>query len=196
MKNLAEAAEGAAGKLSEAESRREKAIKYSREIIRETKRMIHSIHMSEDHSSSKKELCRLVRELTSVIEEDPVSAGSGPADDALAEYAEAMILEAAVNGKGIPSFDDLGIAPGQWVLGIADCLGEMRRVVLSSLISENTERAVSVFKDMEEMYLVIMAFDVPDAVLPIRRKQDIARGIMERTRTDVTNAVMMKKMRN
>jgi len=195
MNNLAEAAEEAAGILREAESRRELAIKYSREIIRETKRMIHAIHVNEDHSRSKKELCRLASELTAHMGTDPMMAGIGPADDALAEYAEAMILDSAVKGKSIPSFRDLGITPGQWILGLADCLGEMRRVVLTSLISEDIELATSVFSDMEEMFLVIMTFDVPDAVVPIRRKQDIARGIMERTRTDITNAVMMSKIR-
>jgi len=195
MNNLAEAADEAARTLRDAELRREQAIRYSREMIRETKRMIHAIHAGEDHSASKQELCRLASELTAHFKDDRVTAGAGPADDALAEYAEAMILDSVVNKKSIPSFGDLGITPGQWVLGLADCLGEMRRVVLTSLISENIEIAASVFSDMEEMYLVIMAFDVPDAVLPVRRKQDIARGIMERTRTDITNAVMMSKIR-
>ena len=31
---------------------------------------------------------------------------------------------------------------------------------------------------------------VPDAVLPIRRKQDIARGVVERTRSDLFTARM------
>ena len=195
MEKMKEAAEEALKLLQDAESRRERAIRCSRDIIRETKKMIHSIHVSDDHDASKENLGRLVSELRAWIGDDPLMKCISPADDALAEYAEAMIFESVIRGDDIPSFTALGIGPGPWILGLADCLGEMRRVVLASLMSEDVQRAVSVFSDMEDVFFTIMMFDVPDHVLPIRRKQDIARGIMERTRTDITNAVMISKMR-
>ncbi|MCL1810914.1 MAG: RNA-binding protein [Methanomassiliicoccaceae archaeon] len=194
MEKLAGAAEEAQTILQDAESRREHAIKCSRNIIRETKRMIHMIHVSEDHEGSKKALLGLVSELTAQMGDDPLMKGLGPADDALAEYAEALILEAVAKEEEIPSFGDLGIGPGPWVLGLADCIGEMRRIVLTSLMAENVQRAVSMFSRMEEVFRIVMMFDTPDPILPIRRKQDIARGVMERTRTDITNAVMMSKI--
>lgn len=195
MEKLTEAAEEALRILQDAEARRERAVRCSRDVIRETKRMIHSIHVSEDYAGSKETLLRLVPELTSMAG-DTFAIGIGPADDALAEYAEAMILDAVIREEGVPSFRGLGIGPGPWVLGLADCLGEMRRIVLTSLMSDDTGRAVSMFSDMERMFHTIMVFDIPDSVLPIRRKQDIARGVMERTRTDITNAVMMSKIKN
>jgi len=194
MEKLTETAGEAMGILHDMELRRERAIRYSRDITRETKKMIHAIHVSESSADSKDALCRLVSELSAGF--DRGLSGIGPADDALAEYAEAMILDSVVEDRDVPSFAELGIGPGPWVLGLADCLGEMRRVVLTSLMSENVPRAMSVFSVMETMFHAIMLFDIPDAVLPIRRKQDIARGVMERTRTDVTNAVMMSKMRD
>jgi len=194
MKNLAEAADEATVIFRETESHRENMIRCSRSIIRETKKMIHSIHVSEDHSVNKEALCRLVAELTGYL--DVGSFEKGPAEDALAEYAEAMILESIVNGKEVPSFRGLGIGPGPWIMGLADCLGEIRRVVLTSLVSEDIDRAKTMFSDMEEMFHTIMMLDVPDQILPIRRKQDIARGIMERTRTDITNAIIMLKVKS
>jgi translin len=193
MKDLSESAEKAVKVFRDAEARRECAIRCSREIIRESKKMIHSIHLSEDHSVSKAELCRLVSELTEWIGRDPHRSGTGAADDALAEYAEAMILESVIEDDSVPSFTALGIGPGPWLLGLADCLGEMRRVVLTFLMSGDTQRAVSLFSQMEEISYVLMMFDVPDPILPIRRKQDIARSIMERTRTDIANAVVKSK---
>jgi translin len=196
MEKLTEAAEEALKIFQEAESRREQAIKCSREIIRETKRMIHAIHTSGDCGTSKEALRGLVSELKILIGDPPLLMGVGPADDALMEYAEAMIFDSVVKGEDIPSFKELEIGPESWVLGLADCLGEMRRVVLTSLMSEDTQRAVSMFSEMERVFYTIMLFDIPDPVLPIRRKQDIARAVMERTRTDITNAVMISKIRN
>jgi translin len=195
MEKLTSAADEALVVLGDAESRREHAVRCSRDIVRETKKMIHLIHVSEDHSGPKRALMELVSELAARTGDDPLVKGIGPADDALAEYAEAMILEAVVKDCEIPSFRELGIGPGPWVMGLADCLGEMRRLVLTSLMAENVQQAVSVFSCMEEVFHTVMRFDIPDAILPVRRKQDIARGVMERTRTDITNAVMMSKMR-
>ncbi|MDR2699025.1 MAG: hypothetical protein LBB30_05055 [Candidatus Methanoplasma sp.] len=192
MEKLTETAGEALEILHGMELRRERAIRYSRDITRETKKMIHAIHVSDDAAGPREALRRLVSELTA--ETGASLAGMGPAEDALAEYAESMILDSIVGGRETPSFADLGIGPGPWVLGLADCLGEMRRVVLTSLMSENVPYAVSVFSEMESVFRTIMLFDIPDPVLPIRRKQDIARGVMERTRTDITNAMMMSKL--
>jgi translin len=185
MDRLTETAGEALEILHNLEVRRERTIRCSRDIIRETKKTIHAIHVAEDPSFYKENLRRLVSEIDAADD----------ADDALAEYAEAMILDSVVQRGDVPSFGDLGIGPRPWVLGLADCLGEMRRVVLISLMSEDVPGAVSMFSSMEEIFHVIMMFDVPDPILPIRRKQDIARGVMERTRTDITNAVMMSKLK-
>ena len=195
MDKLTETAEEAFRILQDAEQRRERAYRYSRDMIRETKRMIHSIHVSEDRSGPEETMRRLAPELTACALDHRLTAGMGPADDALAEYAEAMILCSVVNGEGVPSFTEIGVDPRQWALGLADCLGEMRRVVLTSLMSGDTRHAVSMFSDMERIFHAIMMFDIPDIILPIRRKQDIARGVMERTRTDIANAVIVSKIK-
>jgi translin len=122
--------------------------------------------------------------------------GIAPVEDALTEYAEAMLFSSIISGEELPSFSVLGIPPQPWVLGLADCLGEMRRTVLTSLMSEDIQRAGSVFSDMEGIFHTIMLFDTPEPILPIRRKQDIARGVMERTRADISNAVVISKIRN
>ena len=195
MEELEAIAGEALNTLHDAESRRERAIRCSRDIIRETKKMIHSIHVSDDDSGARETLIGLVSELKVWIGDDPLMMEIGPANDALAEYAEAMIFDSVVKGRSIPSFKELGIDPRPWILGLADSVGEMRRAVLTSIMSEDLEGAMSMFSKMEAIFHAIMMFDVPDAIAPIRRKQDIARGVMERTRTDITNAVLVLKMR-
>ena len=196
MEELKGIAEEALDILQDTESRRERAIRCSRDVIRETKKMIHSIHVSEDVSGTKKTLLQLVSELKACMGTDPLMMSISNADDALAEYAEAMILDSIMKNETVPSFVELGIDPRPWVLGLADCLGEMRRVVLTALMSEDTHRAVSMFSNMETVFHTMMLFDIPDSIVPIRRKQDIARSVMERTRTDITNAVMISKIRS
>jgi len=196
MEKLTETAEEALVILQGIETDRERAVRCSRDILRETKKMIHSIHTSGDSAASKDTLTKLVSDLAALVKNSPSLQCSGPAEDAFAEYAEAFILDSIVRGRGVPSFSELGIGPGPWVLGLADCLGEMRRTALTSLMSGDLSRAVTTASDMEQIFHAIMMFDIPDAILPIRRKQDIARGVMERTRADVTNAAVMSKIRN
>jgi translin len=52
----------------------------------------------------------------------------------------------------------------------------------------NIDEAKYLFSIMDELCEGLLVFDVPDSILPIRRKQDIARGIIERTRSDLLNA--------
>ncbi|MDR1405166.1 MAG: RNA-binding protein [Candidatus Methanoplasma sp.] len=195
MEELTKMTEDALRIFRDIESRRECAIRRSRDIIRETKRMIHSIHISDDGTVSRDALMKLVSDLISETGGDPFVMNTAPVTDALAEYAEAMILDSVIKNGCVLSFGDLNIGPQPWILGLADCLGEMRRVILTSLMSGDLEKAESVFSKMEEICHELMLFDVPDSILPIRRKQDIARGIMERTRTDIANAVVLSKAR-
>jgi translin len=66
--------------------------------------------------------------------------------------------------------------------------------MLAHLMSDDIEKAKRVFDRMEIVCDSVLSFDVPEAILPIRRKQDVARSVMERTRTDITNAVLMDKV--
>ena len=172
------------------EIKRESLIAQSRSIIRGTKRVIHSIHVGEpfDMKPLKKEMSILSKE----IAKEPELQSFANVTDAMMEFSEAAILSAIVKNKPVPSFRDLGVTPQAWALGLADCLGEIRRLILDSMLKDDIKRAEKLFANMEEIYPMIMSFDVPDAILPIRRKQDIARSVVEKTRTDLVYALMKK----
>lgn len=173
------------------ESARESVIASSRRIIRLTKTAIHAVHIGSDCSDVMAELDREVSELSSLCSGSQLS-GSGPAQDAMSEYAEARIFEAVISGRRVPSCIDLGIPAGPWVLGLADSEGELRRMVMTMLVDGDLEGAKGIYASMEEIHGHIMMFDVPDAIVPLRRKQDIARGVMDRTRSDITLASIME----
>ena len=168
-------------RLAEKERIREESISTSRKVIRLSKNMIHAIHAGEDCSGPRKEMCDMVLKM------DRAQSASL---DAMMEYSEAEILYAIVNGLEMPTPEDLGIDGGSWLMGMADAIGELRRVILTRLMESNLESAKALFSSMDELCEGLMVFDVPDAILPIRRKQDVARGLLERTRSDLLNATL------
>lgn len=193
MIGLSDGLASASDSFRRTEERREGAIRSSREIIRRSKKIIHSIHEGEDHSLDDEKIKEDVSATVSNLKEEPWLLYSGPAADAMSEYAEAAILGSILKDSSVPSPIALGISDQAWALGLADVVGELRRVVLKRLMAGDSEGAVSVYRMMEEVTDGILMFDVPDAVVPMRRKQDIARGIMERTRSDIAIAVVMSK---
>jgi translin len=136
----------------------------------------------------------MVTELNSILKNEPDHLHYNAAEDAMMEYAETRIIYSITTDTPIPSYVQLGIHPGAWVLGLADSIGEMRRTLLNHLINSDIESAQRVFEKMEEISDVVMMFDIPDSIIPIRRKQDIARSIMERTRADITNAAVINRI--
>lgn len=196
MKGSSDAVKDAADRLAVLERKRTSAMDSSRVITRKTKNMIHAIHTGEDHTTVKKELIADKESLFRDVGDEPSVLYSAVVQDALGEYAEAFIFAAVVNGDEIPSFGSLGISPQSWVMGLADSIGEMRRMILTYLIDGKVDNARTLFEHMEKIGDDVLGFDVPDAVAPIRRKQDIARSIIEKTRSDITNAVMLAQYKD
>ena len=192
MEGFADDVRRAADALERTERERDRAITESRRIIRLSKRTIHAIHAGEDPSDAASELQYAMDGLMSSV--DPDVLHTQVIADAAMEFAEAMILKGIVQEGRVPSAEDLGIQPSSWVLGLGDSIGELRRLVTSCQMDGDMEGANRHFSVMEEISGEFMQLDVPDAVVPVRRKQDIARGIMDRTRSDMTTASIMDRV--
>ena len=195
MKGLLETVESVNKKMSELEAEREIALSMSRSIIRKTKNMIHAIHTGGEFMTIQGALKEEMKSLQTKLKNAPYALYSNAVEDCMSEFAEAMILSAIVRKKDIPSFETLKISPQSWAMGLSDVVGELRRLVLTSLMSGDMKKAQYYFQNMEEIGNEVMSFDIPDAIAPIRRKQDIARGVLERTRSDMTTAVIMTSNR-
>ncbi len=191
MDGLSENISAIENKLDVLENSREKCISESRRIIRCTKNIIHGIQTGNPDENALNTTLESMRALVSDAE--PEFINGGPVQDAMMEVAEAALFYNVTVNEKLPSFEEIGVTPQAWILGLSDCLGEMRRLLLSNLMAGDLKTAEKIFGNMEEICDALMVFDVPDAILPLRRKQDIARGIMEKTRTDFANAVIMNK---
>lgn len=189
MNGLDKMAEDAACAMEKIETIRNLAIAGSRATVRSTKKVIHAIHTGAPYEDAEMEMDFAMKKLIGDTKDEPRVFLGSDVESAMGEYCEAKLLIAIIRNDGIPSWKELGISPQAWVLGLCDCLGELRRLLLTRLMASSIDSAKKLFVSMEEISDAIMSFDVPDAILPVRRKQDIARGIMDRTRSDLTAAI-------
>lgn len=194
MKNLDEIAGRLQARLDEKDTVREIAIKSSRAVIRLSGGIVHGIHRREDVEELYAEALDEVHRLRSLLEDHPDIWASGLVGDALSEIAEASILMAVARGEDLPDPDELSIPMTSYLLGFADSIGELRRFCLEELRNGDVEAATDYLEMMEDMFIVLMRFDYPDALVAIRRKQDIARSVLEKTRGEIAVAVNSKQL--
>lgn len=168
------------------------AFNLSRKIIRKTKTAIHGIHAGQRDPELIDSISSDLAGLVEAVAGYPKLVYGTDVESAMMEFAETVIYDYALRGEEIPSYRVLEITPAAWVLGLADSIGELRRDMLDRLMKGNLPEATRIFSKMEEICDVLMTLDIKDSVVPVRRKQDIARGIMDRSRTDITTASMMK----
>jgi translin len=116
--------------------------------------------------------------------------------DAKKEYAEARITIAFFRGDPLPSPDALGVEPPAYLNGLAEAASELRRHILDCLRADRLERAETLLGTMDDVYGLLITVDFPDAVTGgLRRTTDALRAVIERTRGDLTNALVAARLR-
>jgi translin len=175
--------------LSSKDKVREQAIALSRELVRACSEAIRELR---EKGQAKKALERadgLAARLKKATAAYPELHASGLVENALQELAESHILEALVTGKRIPAPETFNCTPSAFLLGMGDAIGELRRVSQDALRKGNIAEAEDALHLMEGLYTPLNLFDYPDAIVPLKHKQDVARGLIEKTRGEVAVAV-------
>ena len=177
---------------------REKALRLSREIIRYSANAIRAVHRQEGVSAEQllNSARVLLKELADdVLRSNDEFAHSGFVHDAQKEFAEASMTLAIVAGKTIPEPEALGVSYPAYLNGLGEAVGEMRRYLLDSLRRNDLSRCEELLATMDDIYAVIMTMDFPEGVTyGLRRTSDAVRGILERTRGDLTLVLRQKKL--
>jgi len=163
-----------------------------RDIIRKTKRAISGIHNGRRDPELIDSISSDLAGLCEAVEGFPRVLFGTYIEDAMAEFAETVIYDRSLLGEPVPDYMELSVSPSAWVMGLADSVGELRRDMLSRLMDGDADGARRIFATMEGLSEMLMGFDVKDSVVPVRRKQDICRGIMEKSRGDLAAAKIMK----
>jgi len=175
--------------LKEKEKVREELRRDMQRATRLSKQAILFTHQERfgDAKELLKEANELFAKLEKISENHPDMVYAGMVDAAYQEYAEAHVFLALVRQKRFPDPEKLGVPPIPYVLGLMDVIGELRRRSLDSLRKGDVETAKRCLEIMEHIYVEITAMDDAYLLVPgLRRKCDIARGIIEITRGDVT----------
>ncbi len=180
--------------LDRKDAAREQIINGSRQIIRFTRQSVALIHHDELKKAKTliKDALKELRQLSKVSKEYPELYYGGILIPAQQEIAEAAILESLANDEDFPQFEESLISPSAYLLGMADAVGEFRRVCLDNLRGLKLEGAKESFSRMEEIYQALVELDYPSGLTPgLRHKVDTARRLVEETRTDVTRAQLL-----
>jgi translin len=112
---------------------------------------------------------------------------AGYTQDALKEFVEANVTCALIRNEPLLTPEELVVEPSTYLNGLAEVVGELRRRSLDVLrhgYSPEVERLLGI---MDDIYSVMVTMDYPDAITNgLRRQTDLARGIIEKTRGDIT----------
>lgn len=146
------------------------------------------------HQQRLKEAKKLLKEATelfvklhSIAETYPDMLYAGIVNAAHQEYAEAHTLLTLVERKRFITPEEIDVPSIDYVLGLADVIGELRRLALDSLRREDVKTAEQSLQLMEEIYIELAAMDEAYMLVPgLRRKSDVARHLIETTRGDIT----------
>jgi translin len=113
--------------------------------------------------------------------------------DAQKEYAEARTTLALLSGGSTPSPAELGVEAPAYLNGIAEAVGEMRRMLLDRLRRGEYDGCEDLLRAMDDIYSALVVIDFPDAMTGgLRRTTDQTRGILEKTRGDLTMAIVQR----
>ncbi|MEM4718287.1 MAG: haloacid dehalogenase [Desulfurococcaceae archaeon] len=171
--------------LREKDTIREELIEVSREIIRLSSRVIHSVH-DKRLDNAKANLIRLrelVEKLLSKADPHPDLMYSGLIYNALSEYVEAYLLYSLIAEKRIPSLSEINVLIVPYLQGLGDLVGELRRHVIRLLDDLRVNEAEIYLQVMDLIYRVLKEIDYPEPLIPgVRHKVDVALRLVEDTR--------------
>ncbi|MDY6876548.1 MAG: haloacid dehalogenase [Chloroflexota bacterium] len=178
---------------------RDEALRRSRELIRLCATVIRASH--RDEWSTARELLAQADTVADGIREAlapyPDLLYAGYTRDALKELVEAHATLTLASGEPIPEPESLGVAYPTYLNGLCEAASEMRRRCLDELRRGNTAEAERLLQAMDEIYDVLGTFDFPDAITGgLRRRVDQLRGVLERTRGDLTNSLRQDRLVN
>ncbi len=176
---------------------REQALLQARQLTRLCANTIRAIHRSEMDPAHQnlREAAAIAAALNSLLADYPVLLYAGYTQDALKEYVEANLTCAIIEHRDLPSSEALGVGYATYLNGMAEVTGELRRRCLDILRQGYSGEAERLLAWMDEIYNLLVTVDYPDALTNgLRRQTDLVRGIVERTRADLTLSLREERL--
>jgi translin len=156
--------------------------------------LIHQKRLKEAEKSIAKAR-RTISKVNKASATHPSIVYSGPYSAALQEYSEANIFLELIEESRFITPKEIDAPSEDYVLGLADVIGECRRAALDALREGDTQKGEQHLKTMDKIYIELMAMDESYMLVPgLRRKCDVARKIIEITRGDVTQEIRRNEL--
>ena len=191
LKNVKPSLNKIAKSLGEVQDAREFLLKNTREIIVLCSRSIIAVHKGDMKTgkSNLKQAETLLKKYKKKATGDLRRYITTPEQ----EFVEAAALIAIVEKKEIPTDKKLSVMPDSYVLGLLDCVGELKRMVFDKIRIGEIDEATRIFDVMENLYLNLYTFSMYDKVVKeARRKIDVNRILVD----DVRSAITEEKRRS
>ncbi|MHA1379948.1 MAG: haloacid dehalogenase [Candidatus Helarchaeota archaeon] len=187
--------------LDKEDSVREKILPEVRKIIRNSGTAIRAIHKRKFEKAKKliDETSEIIKSLDDVKKGSPNIYYKNYIVDAQQEFCEARLFYALLTKENVNNLTPkyLVVSNISYLLGLADLIGELRRYTLDSIRRDEINNAEIALEYMSDIYENLITFDYPSGLTPgLRRKCDVARGIIEKTRGELTMALQLHRYAN
>lgn len=183
--------------FSAQDAAREKALPLCRDVIRFSSITIRSIHRHE-FDDAKKTLAKagyLLKEAEHHLNSCATLENTRFVLDAQKEYAEAHATLALATGQPLPSPEEIEVDYAAYLNGLAEAASELRRYLLDGLRGGDFHRGEELLSAMDDIYSILVTMDFPDSITGgLRRTTDMLRGVMEKTRSDLTLSVQQNRL--
>ncbi len=168
-----------------------------RKATSQSKQAILRIHQKKFDEAQKlvAEAKTLIQSVQEQAKEYPEVIYGGMLSAAFQEYAEANIFLTLIKEERFVAPAEIEVPSVDYVLGLADVIGEYRRLALDYLREGEVEKGVKCLQVMDEVFIQLLALDEAYMLVPgLRHKSDTARRIIENTRGDITLEVRRKSL--
>jgi len=177
---------------------RDRVLGQARQLTRHAANAIRAIHRMETDLAEEhlKEAREIMAAMKSELAGLPDLFFQGYTQDAIKELCEAHITYALIRNQPLPSPEELGVETATYFNGLAEVPGELRRRCLDILRLGFNGDAERLLDCMDEIYITLVTMDYPDAITNgLRRQTDLVRGILERTRGDLTISMRQDQLK-
>jgi translin len=187
--NLDKISEQVRENLTAKDKAREKMLPMCRDAIRCCSEAIRAIHRQEFEKANGllESAYKLLKESEEALAGSPELVNTGSLRDAQKEYVEGCTVLNIVTGKLLPTSEELEVDSAAYLNGLGEAASELRRYLLDSMRKGDVSKGEKLLMAMDDIYSVLVTIDFPDAITGgLRRTTDQLRGVLERTRSDLT----------
>lgn len=176
---------------------RDGALRRSRELVRLCGTAIRAAHREEWEKAHDllTQADAVGAEMADLLQPYPDLLYAGYTQDGLKELVEAHLTVALLTHAPLPKPDRFGVLSATYLGGLCEAASELRRRCLDLLRQQRTDEAQRLLEAMDDIFDLLMTYDFPDAITGgLRHRVDQLRGVLERTRGDVTQALRQDRL--